>query len=106
MPDNGSTTEGSGRKPAGTSGVPPRVGDLAALARVMVRIDACDEPLLRRRKLVAEFCRLVGEQLVGQPAPPAPPPGGSGGSSTAPAAPSPSSRPRPPDAGPPARRRQ
>ena len=43
-----------------------RVGDLAAVARIMVTLQPCDEPLMRKRKLVAEFCRLLGEQ-VGRP---------------------------------------
>ena len=40
-----------------------RVGDLAAMARILVKLQPQDEPLQRKRKLVAEFCRLVGEQL-------------------------------------------
>jgi DNA-binding NarL/FixJ family response regulator len=42
---------------------PSRVGDLAAMARILVKLQPQDEPLQRKRKLVAEFCRLVGEQL-------------------------------------------
>jgi DNA-binding NarL/FixJ family response regulator len=37
------------------------------MARVLVKITPADEPVRRKRKLVAEFCRLVGEQL-GKPA--------------------------------------
>ena len=44
-----------------------RVGDLAAIARVLVTIQPTDDAVARKRKLVAEFCRLVGEQ-VGRPA--------------------------------------
>src|SRR5688572_7268620 len=43
----------------------PRVGDLAALARVMVQITPSDDAVRRKRKLVAAFCRLVGEQVLG-----------------------------------------
>lgn len=58
------------RMPQRRSKVPggTRVGDLAAMARILVKLQPCDEPLLRKRKLVAEFCRLVGEQ-IGRPAP-------------------------------------
>ncbi len=60
MNRNGSRTSGTRQ---------PRVGDLAAVARIMVKLDPCDEPLRRKRKLVAEFCRLLGEQF-GRSAPP------------------------------------
>ena len=36
------------------------------MARVLVKITPADEPVQRKRKLVAEFCKLVGEQ-VGKP---------------------------------------
>ena len=35
----------------------------------MVKLAPQDEPLQRKRKLVAEFCRLLGEQLLGHDAP-------------------------------------
>ena len=36
------------------------------MARVLVKLTPADEPVRRKRKLVAEFCKLVGEQ-VGRP---------------------------------------
>jgi DNA-binding CsgD family transcriptional regulator len=36
------------------------------MARVLVKLTPADEPVQRKRKLVAEFCKLVGEQ-VGRP---------------------------------------
>jgi DNA-binding CsgD family transcriptional regulator len=40
-----------------------RVGNLAKMARLMVKLSPQDEPVQRKRRLVAEFCRLLGEQL-------------------------------------------
>src|SRR5204863_6187 len=45
-----------------------RLGDAAAMARILVKIQPDDEALQRKRRLVAEFCRILGEQ-VGRPAP-------------------------------------
>lgn len=45
-----------------------RVGDVAALARILVKLDPDDAPVQRKRRLVAELCRLLGEEL-GQPGP-------------------------------------
>ncbi len=36
------------------------------MARILVSMEPCDEPIQRKRKLVAEFCRLLGEQ-IGRP---------------------------------------
>ena len=47
----------------GSSSGPTRVGDLAAMARILVTLTPADDAVQRKRKLVAEFCRLVGEQL-------------------------------------------
>jgi DNA-binding NarL/FixJ family response regulator len=33
------------------------------MARVLVKLEPADAPAQRKRRLVAEFCRLVGEQL-------------------------------------------
>jgi DNA-binding CsgD family transcriptional regulator len=38
------------------------------MARVLVKLEPADAPAQRKRRLVAEFCRLLGEQ-VGRPAP-------------------------------------
>ena len=38
------------------------------MARVLVKLQPGDDAVQRKRKLVAEFCRIVGEQ-VGRPAP-------------------------------------
>lgn len=45
-----------------------RVGDLAAMARILVKLHPDDDPVRRKRKLVAQFCHLVGQQ-VGATAP-------------------------------------
>lgn len=45
-----------------------RVGDVAALARVLVKLEPTDAPAQRKRRVVAEFCRLLGEE-AGWPAP-------------------------------------
>lgn len=42
-----------------------RVGDIAAMARILVNLAPADDAVQRKRKLVAEFCRLVGEQVGG-----------------------------------------
>lgn len=46
-----------------------RIGDVAAMAAVLVKLQPADAPVQRKRRLVAEFCRLVGEQ-IGKAAPP------------------------------------
>ena len=44
-----------------------RVGDVAAMARILVKLEPSDAPVQRKRRLVAELCRLLGEGL-GKPA--------------------------------------
>ena len=48
----------SGSSPNGV-----RVGDMAAMARILVRLDPADHPVQRKRRLVAELCRLLGAEL-------------------------------------------
>ena len=56
-------------EPTGLAVPPPnRVGDLAAVAQMLTKLQPPDESVTCKRKLIAEFCRLVGEQ-VGRPAP-------------------------------------
>jgi DNA-binding CsgD family transcriptional regulator len=45
-----------------------RVGDVALMAKILEKLDPPDEPVQRKRKLVAEFCKMVGDQM-GRPAP-------------------------------------
>ena len=52
----------------GSSGSKSRVGDVAALARILVKLDPDDAPVERKRRLVAELCRLLAEEL-GHPGP-------------------------------------
>lgn len=44
-----------------------RVGDLAALLRVMGKFDdAPPDPVARKRQLVADLCKLIGAELTGR----------------------------------------
>jgi len=44
-----------------------RVGDVAAMARILVKLEPSDAPAQRKRRLVAELCRLLGEGLGQSP---------------------------------------
>ena len=50
-----------GRSGSSTNGA--RVGDMAAMARILVRLDPADQPVQRKRRLVAELCRMLGAEL-------------------------------------------
>jgi DNA-binding CsgD family transcriptional regulator len=54
-----SSDNGSGVNANGSA----RVGDLAAMARILVKLRPTDDAVARKRKLVAQFCRLVGQQV-------------------------------------------
>ena len=52
----------------GVGGKEGRVGNVASMVRILERLDPPDAPVQRKRRVVAEFCKMVGEQ-VGRPAP-------------------------------------
>lgn len=47
-----------------------RVGDVQAMLRLLQPLSAADinDPLLRKRRLLADVCRLIGEEITGKTA--------------------------------------